>query len=129
MSTEIPSDYGPVVQELIAQGKKVVDLSADFRFQDAAVYEAAYQPHSARELLKESVYGLSEVYTDRIKAADLIGNPGCYPTSVLLPLLPFPLPPHPEVPQESYPRVNSSAEFKQEVASNAQPTATEQKKT
>ncbi|MCP3955046.1 MAG: N-acetyl-gamma-glutamyl-phosphate reductase [Desulfobacterales bacterium] len=77
------------VPELIAQGKKVVDLSADFRFQDAAVYEAAYQPHSARELLKKSVYGLCEVYADRIKAADLIGNPGCYPTSVLLPLIPL----------------------------------------
>ncbi len=77
------------VPELIDQGKKVVDLSADFRFQDAAAYEAAYQPHSARELLKKSVYGLCEVYTDRIKTADLIGNPGCYPTSVLLPLIPL----------------------------------------
>lgn len=78
-----------IVPELIAQGKKVVDLSADFRFQDAAAYEAAYQPHSARELLKKSVYGLCEVYADRIRAADLIGNPGCYPTSVLLPLIPL----------------------------------------
>ncbi len=77
------------VPELIAQDKKVVDLSADFRFQDAAAYEAAYQPHSARELLSKSVYGLCEVYTDRIKAAGLIGNPGCYPTSVLLPLIPL----------------------------------------
>lgn len=77
------------VPELIAQGKKVVDLSADFRFQDAAVYEAAYQPHCARELLKISVYGLCEVYADRIRTADLVGNPGCYPTSVLLPLVPL----------------------------------------
>jgi len=77
------------VPDLLAKGKKVVDLSADFRFRDIAAYEAAYQPHSAGELLNESVYGLCEVYADRIKAARLIGNPGCYPTSVLLPLVPL----------------------------------------
>lgn len=77
------------VPELIAAGKQVVDLSADFRFGDAAAYEAAYQPHTARELLSQSVYGLCEVYTEKIKTADLIGNPGCYPTSVLLPLVPL----------------------------------------
>ncbi len=75
--------------ELIKKGKKVIDLSADFRFRNADTYEAAYQPHTARELLERSVYGLCEVYTDRIKAADLIGNPGCYPTSVLLLLVPL----------------------------------------
>lgn len=77
------------VPDLLAQGKKVVDLSADFRFRDIAAYEAAYQPHSAGDLLAESIYGLCEVYADQIKAARLIGNPGCYPTSVLLPLVPL----------------------------------------
>jgi N-acetyl-gamma-glutamyl-phosphate reductase len=74
---------------LMAMGVKVVDLSADFRFRDAAVYESAYQPHAAKDLLAETVYGLSEVYTDEIRNARLVGNPGCYPTSVLLPLVPL----------------------------------------
>lgn len=78
-----------LVPELLACGKKVVDLSADFRFRDAGRYEAAYQPHSAKELLKEAVYGLSEIYRDQIAQASLVGNPGCYPTSVLLPLIPL----------------------------------------
>jgi len=77
------------VPDLLAAGKKIVDLSADFRFQNVAAYEAAYQPHRAGELLAESVYGLCEVYADQVKAARLIGNPGCYPTSVLLPLVPL----------------------------------------
>ena len=78
-----------IVPALIDKGKRVIDLSADFRFKDAAVYETYYQPHMARELLKSAVYGLCEIYFERIKAADLIGNPGCYPTGALLPLLPL----------------------------------------
>ncbi|MFZ0241231.1 MAG: N-acetyl-gamma-glutamyl-phosphate reductase [Desulfobacterales bacterium] len=78
-----------IVPGLIAQGKKVIDLSADFRFQDAARYEAHYQPHTAKDLLPRSVYGLSEIYREQIRTAALVGNPGCYPTSVLLPLLPL----------------------------------------
>lgn len=78
-----------LVPGLIKQGKKVIDLSADFRFRDAAKYEAYYQPHTATDLLERSVYGLSEIYHEKIKNADLIGNPGCYPTSVLLPLIPL----------------------------------------
>lgn len=73
----------------LEKGVKVIDLSADFRFRDAAAYEAAYQPHSAAEWLSKSVYGLCEIYRDAIAASDLIGNPGCYPTSILLPLLPL----------------------------------------
>ena len=68
---------------------KVIDLSADFRFSDQAAYEAAYQPHTEKELLKQSVYGLSEIYRDQIRSAQLIGNPGCYPTSFLLPVIPL----------------------------------------
>jgi N-acetyl-gamma-glutamyl-phosphate reductase len=78
-----------IVPELIRQGKRVVDLSADFRFKDVHAYEAHYQAHTAKELLKEAVYGLCEVYGEQIKTARIIGNPGCYPTSVLLPLIPL----------------------------------------
>jgi len=78
-----------IIPDLLRNGKKVVDLSADFRFKNVSTYEAYYQHHSAKELLKEAVYGLSEVYFDEIKNARLIGNPGCYPTTVLLPLIPL----------------------------------------
>jgi len=78
-----------VVPDLIRNGKKVVDLSADFRFNNPATYESFYQPHLAKDLINEAVYGLSEVYSDAIGNASLIGNPGCYPTSILLPLVPL----------------------------------------
>jgi N-acetyl-gamma-glutamyl-phosphate reductase len=78
-----------IVPELIERGKKVIDLSADFRFKDVATYESFYQPHTAGDLLEKSVYGLCEIYFDTIKNAVLIGAPGCYPTSVLLLLVPL----------------------------------------
>ncbi|KPJ58037.1 MAG: N-acetyl-gamma-glutamyl-phosphate reductase [Deltaproteobacteria bacterium DG_8] len=77
-----------VVPQLIKQGKKVVDLSADFRFRNPAIYEKWYQKHTAPELLKDAVYGLSELYREKIKNAQLVANPGCYPTAVLLSLAP-----------------------------------------
>ncbi len=77
------------VPPLLEKNKRIIDLSADFRFNNADLYESAYQPHTARELLKDSVYGLSEIYKEAIQTADLVGNPGCYPTSVLLPLIPL----------------------------------------
>jgi N-acetyl-gamma-glutamyl-phosphate reductase len=83
---KIPMEHAP---ELLRRGKKVIDLSADFRFRDASVYESHYQPHKAKDLLQKAVYGLSEIYGEQIRQADLIGNPGCYPTSVLLPLIPM----------------------------------------
>jgi N-acetyl-gamma-glutamyl-phosphate reductase len=71
-------------------GVRVIDLSADFRLTDAAVYEKWYQvAHAAPDLLEESVYGLSEVNRARICEANLVANPGCYPTSVLLALYPL----------------------------------------
>ncbi|BBO80561.1 N-acetyl-gamma-glutamyl-phosphate reductase [Desulfosarcina ovata subsp. sediminis] len=73
---------------LLDAGLRVVDLSADFRFHNQAAYEAHYQPHSCADRLPQAVYGLCEVYGQQVAGADLIGNPGCYPTSVLLPLLP-----------------------------------------
>ncbi|PLX54133.1 MAG: N-acetyl-gamma-glutamyl-phosphate reductase [Desulfobacteraceae bacterium] len=78
-----------IVPELISCGKKVIDLSADFRFKDSATYEAHYQQHTAKDLLEKAVYGLCEVYFEKIKNTTLVGAPGCYPTSVLLPLLPL----------------------------------------
>ena len=78
-----------VVPGLIDRGKKVIDLSADFRFKDPALYEAWYEAHKAKHLLDIAVYGLCEAYFDDIQHASLVGNPGCYPTSVLLPLLPL----------------------------------------
>ena len=78
-----------VAPELIRRDRRVIDLSADFRFRDLARYEAHYQPHSAPQILKEAVYGLSEIHSERIRQSRLVGNPGCYPTSVLLPLLPL----------------------------------------
>jgi N-acetyl-gamma-glutamyl-phosphate reductase len=71
------------------RGKKVVDLSADFRFKDAAVYEKWYQKHTATELLPESVFGLPELHRSVIKTAKIVGNPGCYPTGALLGLIPL----------------------------------------
>lgn len=78
-----------IVPQLLTLGKRVIDLSADFRFNDAALYESVYEPHTAKEYLAASVYGLSEIYSEQIRTARLIGNPGCYPTSVLLPLIPL----------------------------------------
>jgi N-acetyl-gamma-glutamyl-phosphate reductase len=78
-----------LVPRLLQGGLRVVDLSADFRFRDRAVYEAWYQPHSAPELLKEAVYGLPELHRDQIPGARLVGNPGCYPTCVILGLAPL----------------------------------------
>jgi N-acetyl-gamma-glutamyl-phosphate reductase len=67
----------------------IVDLSADFRFEDVKTYESTYIPHTARELIPQSVFGLPEIYRDKIKGAKLIGNPGCYPTSAILGLYPL----------------------------------------
>jgi N-acetyl-gamma-glutamyl-phosphate reductase len=78
-----------IVPPLIAAGKKVVDLSADYRIRDLAVYEQWYQRHTSGELIRETAYGLSELYRDSIKDAKLVANPGCYPTSVILGLAPL----------------------------------------
>ncbi|CAL0314882.1 unnamed protein product [Lupinus luteus] len=69
---------------------KIVDLSADFRLRDISKYEEWYgQPHRAPELQKEAIYGLTEVLREDIKNARLVANPGCYPTSIQLPLVPL----------------------------------------
>ncbi len=77
-----------VVPGLIEGGKKVIDLSADFRLRKPEIYEKWYQKHTAPELLKSAVYGLTEINREKIKKGQLIANPGCYPTAVLLALIP-----------------------------------------
>ena len=75
---------------LLQAGCLVIDLSADFRVKNPAVYKEFYgHEHPAPELLAKSVYGLPEMYRAEIKKASLIASPGCYPTSILLPVLPL----------------------------------------
>ncbi len=75
---------------LLEKGLRVIDLSADFRLRDAAVYEAYYgAPHPAPDMLATAVYGMPEIYGDAIRGAALVASPGCYPTSVILPLVPL----------------------------------------
>jgi N-acetyl-gamma-glutamyl-phosphate reductase len=79
----------PVVAELRERGVKVVDLSADFRLRDPVVYADWYGEHGAPGLFGEGVYGLPELRRDEIAGADLVANPGCYPTATLLALAPL----------------------------------------
>ncbi|MCM2570885.1 N-acetyl-gamma-glutamyl-phosphate reductase [Achromobacter xylosoxidans] len=77
-------------QELIAAGTKVIDLAADFRLQDVPTFERWYKiPHTCPDILAESQYGLVELNREAIAKARVIGNPGCYPTTVLLGLAPL----------------------------------------
>ncbi len=78
-----------VVEEFIKRGKRVVDLSADFRLKDLGLYERWYGKHSCPYLLQEAVYGLPEIYRDEIKEGKLVANPGCYPTGTILALTPL----------------------------------------
>lgn len=75
---------------LVQLGCQVIDLSADFRVKSAAVYKEFYaHDHPAPGMLAQAVYGLPEIYRTEIKAGSLIASPGCYPTSILLPLIPL----------------------------------------
>jgi len=79
----------PVVAELRERGVRVVDLSADFRLHDRDVYERWYGQHGSPGLLGAAAYGLPELHRERIAAADLVANPGCFPTAALLALAPL----------------------------------------
>ena len=79
----------PVVQQLRDRGVRVVDLSADFRLTDRDVYEQWYGEHGAPGLFGCGIYGLPEIYGDAIAGADLVANPGCYPTATVLALTPL----------------------------------------
>jgi N-acetyl-gamma-glutamyl-phosphate reductase len=78
-----------VVSELLARGVRVVDLSADFRLRDPAVYAEWYREHPNPELIDEAVYGLPELYREQLRGARLVANPGCYPTAAILSLAPL----------------------------------------
>jgi len=78
------------VMPLLDAGCGIIDLSADFRLKSAEIYKDFYaHDHPAPELLKKSVYGLPEIYREQIKKASLVASPGCYPTSILLPVIPL----------------------------------------
>ena len=78
------------VPDFLKGGTKVIDLSADYRLKDPAVFKEWYSvPHQQPALLKDAVYGLPEIHREKIKPARLVANPGCYPTSFLLPTWPL----------------------------------------
>ncbi|MBN1829174.1 MAG: N-acetyl-gamma-glutamyl-phosphate reductase [Deltaproteobacteria bacterium] len=77
------------VPQFLSAGKKVIDLSADYRIRDRALFEEWYCPHSSPDLLAEAVYGLPELHRKAIAQARLVANPGCYPTSAILGLAPL----------------------------------------
>ncbi|MEW5762955.1 MAG: N-acetyl-gamma-glutamyl-phosphate reductase [Bacillota bacterium] len=89
--TALPHGHAmEVAREVVRQGKRLIDLGADFRLRDPVVYERWYgTAHTAADLLPAAVYGLSELYRDRIREARLVANPGCYPTASLLALAPL----------------------------------------
>jgi N-acetyl-gamma-glutamyl-phosphate reductase len=79
-----------VVPELLRLGKKIIDFGGDFRLKDISLYENFYKrAHSARDIVAQAVYGLPEWNSREIKSASLVANPGCYPTSAILPLAPL----------------------------------------
>jgi N-acetyl-gamma-glutamyl-phosphate reductase len=82
-------DAAEVVSELVARGVRVVDLSADFRLRDPAVYAEWYREHPRPDLIDEAVYGLPEIYREQLRSARLVANPGCYPTAAILSLAPL----------------------------------------
>ena len=79
-----------IVPAMLSVGKRIIDLGGDFRLQDTSLYERYYKrTHSAITILKQSVYGLPEWNNSQIKSGSLIANPGCYPTSAIIPLAPL----------------------------------------
>jgi N-acetyl-gamma-glutamyl-phosphate reductase len=79
----------PVVAALRERGVRVVDLSADFRLRDVGTYEEWYVEHPHPELLDDAVYGLPELYRERLRGAGLVAGPGCFPTAAILALAPL----------------------------------------
>ncbi|MGO8672324.1 MAG: N-acetyl-gamma-glutamyl-phosphate reductase [Capsulimonadaceae bacterium] len=76
--------------QMVDAGRKVIDISADFRLRDPAMYSQWYKAeHTAPAWISRAVYGLSELYRDQIRGAQLLANPGCYPTSAILALAPL----------------------------------------
>jgi len=78
-----------IVSALVGRGVRVVDLSADFRLRDPRVYAEWYREHPSPELIADAVYGLPELYREQLRGAQLVANPGCYPTAAILSLAPL----------------------------------------
>lgn len=77
-------------RELLAQGVRIIDLAADFRLQDTEAFQQWYKmPHECPDILQQAAYGIPELNRDAISKAQVVGNPGCYPTTVLLGLAPL----------------------------------------
>lgn len=89
--TALPHGHSmDVAAEVNRKGKKLVDLGADFRFNDVPTYEKWYQmTHSQPQLNAKAVYGLPEIHREEIRKTDIVANPGCYPTSIILGLAPL----------------------------------------
>lgn len=89
--TALPHGHAmAVAAEVMRQGKRLIDLGADFRISQAEVYQSWYKvKHTQEELLKRAVYGLPELYREKIAGAAIVANPGCYPTSAILGLAPL----------------------------------------
>jgi len=89
--TALPHDASKeIIPELIKRGKRVIDHSAAFRFRDKNVYETWYKAaHGMEELLDKAVYGLPEIYREKIAVSNLVANPGCYPTCSVLGIAPL----------------------------------------
>jgi len=81
----VSMEFAPIV---LKAGRRVVDLSADFRIHSVATYETWYGRHKTPEMLGEAVYGLPELHRQHIRNTQLVANPGCYPTSIILGLAP-----------------------------------------
>lgn len=78
-----------LVAELVGRGVRVIDLSADYRLRDVAIYEQWYVRHPHPELIERATYGLTEIYREQIAQAELVACPGCFPTAAILALAPL----------------------------------------
>lgn len=89
--TALPHGHAmPIGEAVVKQGKRLIDLGADFRLKDLDIYQAWYKTeHTAKELVATAVYGLPELYRNAIKDSAIVANPGCYPTSAILGLAPL----------------------------------------
>ncbi|KAK3582399.1 hypothetical protein CHS0354_023944 [Potamilus streckersoni] len=86
----LPSGHGfDVIRELVHANKRIIDIGSDFRFLVKERQKYFEYEHTAKDLINKFVYGLTELNREKIKNANWVANPGCYPTSVILPLVPF----------------------------------------
>ncbi|KJV69510.1 N-acetyl-gamma-glutamyl-phosphate reductase [Candidatus Neoehrlichia procyonis] len=85
----LPHNVSNKVVVNIPERVKIIDLSADFRIKKLSIYQEWYGKHSAPQLIDSAIYGLTEIYYEKIKDARLVACPGCYATSILIPLIPL----------------------------------------